>query len=280
MPKQNNRSNVQRFRISANDDLSHQVLWSFKMTRPGMYLVSILAVILILLISYAIFAFTPMKTFIPGYPDARARRAAVQNAITVDSLQTVISRWELYSQNLVNVLEGREPVKLDSLIARSERTADEKALAESDSILRQNVMKEEQFDISGKKKQKGSIEGFYFFCPVKLGVITKEYDEIIHPYVDISAPANSPVMAALEGTVLEAYWSDEYGYSIVLQHENNIVTIYRHNQKLLKKTGDKVSAGTAIAIVGQSREAGSTAVLRFELWHKGESINPSLYINL
>jgi len=279
MSKQNNRPKVERYRITANDDSSHQVLWSFKLTRPGLSLAVTLAVILGLLAAYALFAFTPLKTFIPGYPDAHTRRAAVQNAITVDSLQTVISRWELYSQNLVNVLEGKDPVKLDSLIARSEKNLNEQKLASADSLLRQNVLEEQQFEISGREKHHTAIEGLHFFTPVKLGVITKAYEEILHPYVDISAPANSVVMAALGGTVLEAYWNDEYGYSMVIQHENNIVTIYRHNQRLLKKTGDKVSAGTAIAIVGQNSPEGNPDHLHFELWYNGESVNPTLYIN-
>ena len=106
---------------------------------------------------YCVVAFTPVRTFIPGYPDAHSKRAAIQNAIKIDSLENVIYRWELYSENLRRVVEGREPLKIDSLInvAQTERTAKANAseLAKKDSLLREVVKEEEEFGISARSKR-------------------------------------------------------------------------------------------------------------------------------
>ena len=83
----------------------------------------------------------------------------------------------------------------------------------------------------------------------------------------------------MDGSVIYAGWNDDTGYTIQIQHDNDIITIYKHNQKLLKKTGDKVSAGTPIALVGSTGALSTGDHLHFELWYKGEAVNPADYIN-
>ena len=97
--------------------------------------------------------------------------------------------------------------------------------------------------------------------------------------MDIAAPENSTVSAILDGTVIYAGWDDNAGYVIQLQHDNNLVSVYKHNSKLLMKTRDKVKAGTPIALVGSTGTLSTAPHLHFELWHKGEAINPAQYIN-
>ena len=87
------------------------------------------------------------------------------------------------------------------------------------------------------------------------------------------------VKATLDGTVIYAGWSDDTGNTIQIQHEGDIISIYRHNEKLLKKSGDKVSAGTPIALVGNTGKLTTGDHLHFELWHKGEAVDPTKYIN-
>ena len=87
------------------------------------------------------------------------------------------------------------------------------------------------------------------------------------------------VKAVLDGTVVFAGWSEDAGNTIQIQHEGDIISIYKHNEKLSKKVGDKVTAGTPIALIGNSGDLTTGAHLHFELWHKGETVDPTLYIN-
>lgn len=282
MSKINKSTRPTKFRIALIDHYTHQQLASVKISKTGLVIAIVTTIVAFTALIYSVIAFTPLREFIPGYPDAHSKRAALHNAMRIDSLESVIYRWELYSENLRRVVEGQEPLKIDSLISSRQRSGvsdeDLADLALKDSLLRQQVREEEQFDISERDKRNLPIDGLLFFTPVK-GVISQSYDPTIHPYVDITAPSGSVVKATLDGTVIYDGWSDEDGYTIQLQHDGDIVSIYKHNEKLLKKTGDKVSAGMPIALVGNTGELSTGDHLHFELWHKGETVDPTKYIS-
>lgn len=280
--KQPKGPKTKNFRISIVDDMTHKQLWVMRLSRTSLFLTLISVISVIIAVCYSVIAFTPIRTFIPGYPDAHTKRAAINNALKIDSLQNVIYTWMFYTDNLKKVMEGADPVAIDSIISMASRNAaaekiSAKELDAKDSLLRENVRKEEQFGLNNAGDRRLSIEGVHFFTPLK-GVVSQEYDPLLHPYIDITAPANSVVMSVLDGTVIGAGWSDESGYTIQIQHANNIVSIYKHNQKLLKKTGDKVSAGSPIALVGNTGAVTTGDHLHFELWYKGEAVDPVKYI--
>lgn len=269
------------FRLAIIDDKTHKHLVTIHFTRTTFFIAVVTVLVVLCAAIYSIIAFTPIRTFIPGYPDARSKRSAIQNAITIDSLENVIFRWELYSENLRRAVEGEEPLKIDSLIKAGSRTnaenLDMEVIARQDSLLREHVKEEEQFGISDRDHRNLPIEGLHFFTPLK-GVISQGYDQTTHPYIDITAPEGSVVKATLDGTVIFAGWSDEAGHTIQIQHEGDIVSIYKHNEKLLKKAGDRVTAGTPIAVVGNTGKLSTGDHLHFELWHKGQTVDPTLYI--
>jgi len=282
MSQRTREKKSKKFRLAVIDDTTHRQLATLHFTKTSFFVTIVTIVVLLFVAVYLILAYTPARTFIPGYPDARSKRAAIQNAITIDSLESVIYKWELYSENLRRVVEGQEPVKIDSLIRKMENTASDELdmarLAQQDSLLRQHVKEEEQFGISARNRRDLPIEGLHFFTPLK-GVISQGYDPVIHPYVDITASEGAVVKATMDGTVIFAGWSDEAGNTIQVQHDGDIVSIYKHNEKLLKKAGDKVTAGTPIALVGNSGSLTTGAHLHFELWYKGETVDPTQYIN-
>lgn len=281
MAQQNKVKKTRNFRLTLVDDKTHKHLWSAHFTKVGFIVAIISALVMLSAAVFCVVAYTPVRTFIPGYPDAHSKRAAIQNAIRIDSLENVIYRWELYSENLRRVVEGQEPLKIDSLInaAQASRTAtaDAADLLSKDSLLREVVREEEEFGISARNKRDLPIEGLHFFTPLK-GVVSQGYDANIHPYIDITAPAGSVVKATLDGTVIFSGWSEEAGNTIQIQHESDIVSIYKHNEKLLKKVGEKVTAGAPIALVGNTGDVSTGTHLHFELWHKGETVDPTLYI--
>ena len=268
-------------RLSVVNESTGTCIWLVHLSKPVLVMGAVSAVLILLVGAFCLAAFTPLRTFIPGYPDAHVQRAAMQNAITVDSLENVIARWEFYTRNLRSIVEGEDPVRIDSLVrARAARPLDESARARvrsSDSLLRGQVMEAEKFGLADRTRVL-PIEGVHFFPPLK-GVVSRSYEKVVHPYIDITAPANSVAMAVLDGTVINAGWSDEAGYTLEIQHENDIVSIYKHNQRLLHGIGDRVSAGSPVAIVGNTGTLPSGDHLRFELWYKGEAVDPAKYIS-
>ena len=237
---------------------------------------------LLCIITFCLTAFSPIKRIIPGYPSYTMQREAVENAAKVDSLETRMRIMTLQLTNIRMILSGEAPIPLDSLLSRSgleeaERTA-ESLNQSADSILREKIDSIEKYNLnpSGAEPQ---LDGMLFFPPVK-GVVTEPYNPSGgHPFVDIAVQNNSAVCAVLDGTVIAAYWSDDTGYNIHIQHSNDLVSIYKHNTKLFKKTGDRISAGTTISLAGNAGDISTGPHLHFELWHKGEPIDPSMYID-
>jgi murein DD-endopeptidase MepM/ murein hydrolase activator NlpD len=283
MSKSNKEHKTSNFRLAVIDDQSHKQLLTVHFNRTTLFITIVSVLVTLSAIIFSIIAYTPVRTFIPGYPDARSKRAAIQNAITIDSLETVIYKWGLYSENLKRVMEGMDPIKIDSIVnasmPASTKTADMAEIQRRDSLLRERVKEEDQFGISAERqKRKLPIEGMHFFCPLK-GVISQAYNAVSHPYIDITAPQGSVVKAVLDGTVIYSGWSEDFGHTIQIQHEEDIVSIYKHNEKLLKKTGDKVTAGSPIALVGNSGSLTTGTHLHLELWHQGNAVDPAKYIN-
>ena len=271
------------FRLSLLDAKTHQQLKSVRFTKTSFTITIVCSIVIFCAIIYSLIAFTPIRTFIPGYPDEATKRVAIQNAIKADSLERVLIKWELYSANLRRVLEGEAaPSSIDSLMNASrhtiESTKDENIIKLQDSLLRSNVMQEEMFAVADKNKRSLPIEGMHFFTPVK-GIITQGYDAAMHPFVDIAAAEGTVVNAIADGTVIFTGWSEETGYTIQIQHDAEIISIYKHNEKLIKSIGDKVTAGSPIALVGNTGNLSTGTHLHFELWYKGESMDPTKHIN-
>ena len=279
MSKENKEHRARRLRISLIDDNTHKQIWVLRGKRSRLIFTAVTAIIVLILAIYVLIAVTPVKTFFPGYPDAHQRRAAAANAMTIDSLETVIARWEFYSENLRRVLDGTETISIDSLLRRkstADAAASEQGSSKSDSLLRAAAEEAERFGLHSEKR-KLPIEGMHFFPPVK-GVISQGFDKFTHPFVEVSAPVNAIIMAVADGTVMVSSWIYMDKYSIIIQHENDLVSIIKGAGKASVGTGSRVKAGAPVGAVQAPAGSDNAQILRVELWYKGEAVNPAEYI--
>lgn len=275
-------SGKRKFRLALVDDLTQDHLWKIHFTKLGISVAIASVVILLFILFWCLVAFTPVRTLVPGYPDAQSRAAAATNAARIDSLEYEITKWNLYSENLRRVLSGEETLPLDSLFTRIREDGAApvatEALKQSEQSLRNDILAAE----TQPAAQEGtplSLEGLHFFTPAP-GVVTRGFERNFHPGLDITVAAGSPVHAVLDGTVLLSQWDDEFGYTLVLQHEGDLVSIYRRCATVTRHGGDAVKAGTPIALTGSASDSGEAQdVLRFELWHRGTPVDPALYIH-
>jgi murein DD-endopeptidase MepM/ murein hydrolase activator NlpD len=124
-----------------------------------------------------------------------------------------------------------------------------------------------------------ALGNILFFVPLK-GMISNEYDPATkHFGLDVVAKKDEAVKSVLDGTVIMSAWTVETGYVIMVQHQHNIISVYKHNSALMKHQGDIVRAGEPIAIIGESGELQSGPHLHFELWNDGTPVNPKEYIS-
>lgn len=270
-----------RYRFVIVNDTTHENLFRVKATGIRVIVLATLFITLLCAMIFSIIAYTPLKQILPGYPSYQTQRAAVDNATKVDSLETKIRVMTIQLTNIQRIIKGQTPLPIDSLLNIGKVEQAEKLLSGgnyADSLLRHKVDSIERYNLSNNRTIE-QIEGMLFFTPTK-GVITQGFDPGAgHPYVDIAIKDGSAVCSVLDGTIIAAFRTDETGYNIQIQHANDLVSVYKHNTKLLKKVGDKVSAGTTISLAGNAGSLSTGPHLHFELWHKGEPVDPNLYIN-
>ena len=278
--EKSDKKESRNYRLSLIDAVSHERLWSVRFTRPIFIGATVSGIVVALVAFYSLIAYTPIRTFIPGYPDAQTRRQAVQNAQKIDSLEMRLLQWELYSENLRRIVAGEAPIRQDSIMLGSEGSrniTDAQYYAIKDSLLRADVLTQEQFNVGDAPRKNLPMEALSFFPPVK-GVVSEGFERTLHPYIDITAPAGSMVTAVLDGTVVHTSWDSEDGYLIVIQHAGDILSLYKHNQKLLHGQGDVVKAGTPIGLVAESESLTKGDHLHFELWFEGQAMDPTQFI--
>jgi len=266
--------------VLLNEDTFEEV-GNMRLTRLN--LIALVGIVLILLvtITYILIAFTNIRELIPGYPDAAMRQEIRTNAMKIDSLEYEQTVRDQYFENLNRIISGEAP---EMYINDTSGMVDAQNInfirSTNDSILRQQVEAEEQFRLSVLDNEQGSrtLNELQFFTPVK-GIITGEFSPADgHFGVDLVAGPNEVVKAVLDGTVTMSTWTLETGYVIQIQHDYELISVYKHNATLFKSVGEKVAAGDAIAIVGNSGELTTGPHLHFELWHDRVPLNPADYI--
>jgi len=227
-------------------------------------------------------AATPLKEYIPGFPDARYRQMLIRTALQVDSLENELRMRDQFFLSVKSVIEGEVP-KEEILANDTFGKVNEVPVNELnvDSIFKDKIL-EGQFSLSGGSENSSAsrdISRMHFFVPLK-GIITNKFDASTDHYgIDLVSNPNARISSVLNGTVVFSDWSLEAGYTIAIQHDNNILTVYKHNSELLKSPGQKVKAGEAIAIIGNSGELTTGPHLHFELWYDGVALDPFKYID-
>jgi septal ring factor EnvC (AmiA/AmiB activator) len=93
----------------------------------------------------------------------------------------------------------------------------------------------------------------------------------------IAAPAGTPVKAVADGTVVFADWMNGYGLILIIDHGNGYMSLYAHNEALLRDAGERVKRGDAVASTGNSGSAGPVA-LYFELRRNGDPVDPGTWL--
>ena len=264
--------------------------FSFQLSGINLFVTIGSTIIVLIVLTIVLIAFTPLREYIPGYTNTEVIEQSYTNARKLDSLQVALDNQEWLIATVQAVLRG-DPLggQADSLFADSTTTFASVAAAyrrsHEDSILRLEV---EQADSRYELKAPSPSAphtadhqpavSHLFFAPVK-GNILRPYNAAERHYgIDIAAAADKPVLAAYSGTVVFAGFAAEDGYVIALQHPGNVLTLYRNVGALLKHQGDAVRAGEPLAYVGSAGHQAPSPYLHLELWIGGSAVNPEEYI--
>lgn len=268
-------------RLVIMNDTTFEERFSLMLSPMNIFIwVGVFSIILVLLTTFII-AYTPLKEYIPGYPSSQDRLAAQRNEVRADSLEKELNKYDSYLRDLKILLSGGDfdAENLDSAKKVSKENLSFEP-SSADLAFREKMKEEEKNNSTGVSSSGYSnrLTGILFFVPLD-GMISQGFSKKSgHLGIDIVSAKNESIKVTLDGTVIFADWTSDGGHEIHVQHAQNIVSVYKHNSSLLKKTGELVKAGDPIAIIGDSGELSDGPHLHFELWVNGKAVDPQLYL--
>jgi murein DD-endopeptidase MepM/ murein hydrolase activator NlpD len=218
-------------------------------------------------ITYLGLAFTPLSALLPRGKGGNKVQSQYNLMLRIDSLESVIKGLEYKSNLLDEILQtgsNSDFVKEESFI-------------EDEKPVEKNEIKTPKTPSNISLSKLQNIN-FQFISPIS-GVITDTFNaERNHYGIDIAAKEKSIVRSVQGGTVIYNGWSPDFGHVLIIQHNNDFLSVYKHNSVVLKKRGTLVKTGEAIALVGNTGNLSTGTHLHFELWNNGVPVNPKKLI--
>ena len=283
MPKKKKHTLIdklsERFHVLLVNEKSLEKRKLFSSSSINLAASSLFAFLLLLSTSFILIYITPLKEYFRGYTSIELRENAVENSMKLDSLESLYISQSKYIKSLKDLLSGN--ISFEDLDQNTENTESNSLELEivktnlDDSLLRALVDEEDKynaFDLEGERFTT------VLFPPVKGGLSSGFDYESKHYGVDIAMPENSPVHSISEGIVVFAEWTSETGFVIILEHLNGLTSIYKHNSSIIKTQGDRIETGEIIAFTGNTGSLTTGPHLHFELWYRGEPVDPESYI--
>ena len=255
--------------------------FAVKLTRLNVFSLSSLAAIILIILTTLLIVLTPLREYIPGYSSAALQKQALNLSYKTDSLIKAINMNDLYIKSIKSALSGEVSsvvINKDSIFKAAQADTDVFELIPSaaDSILREKVSREDKYNLF---KTAISSKDFVFFPPVN-GPLSAGFDSKEKHYaVDIVTPINTPVKSTSDGRVIFTSWTSEAGYVIIIDHGDELISVYKHNSSLTKSQGEIVKSREVIAISGGSGELSTGPHLHFELWSNGVPLNPANFMD-
>lgn len=282
-----------KYRLVVMNDETFEELASFKLTPLNVYIILSSLIVGTAIMVTLMIIYTPLKKYIPGYGDLKRDSEVAALLSKSRDLENEIEATRKYSENLSKILagdhSGMTKADVENQAAEPQNNPDSAKAEKVDRIPEDDALRSAVATGSVSRIATAPALGAtvlrdvpleqLFFMPPVSGEITAPFDLYKdHFGLDVVAPRNTPIKAAANGTVVFTGYTVETGYTVAIQHPNNVVTVYKHNSLLLKKMGSSVRSGEAIAIIGNTGESSSGPHLHFELWYNGRPVNPADYI--
>lgn len=265
-----------KYRVSVLNENTLEEAWHVRLSRFNVFLFGSSLFILTFVILTVLIFTTPIARYLPGYGESGNRSSIIAESMRADSLFQQIELQEGYTDIVKEIINGR--TKPDSIAS-----LDSIALKERAKVLLEKSKREKKFCEKFEQEEKFNLasidtkptENTYIFFRPTRGVISSSFSLAEHQYgIFMITSPNESVMSVQDGTVVYVAFTFDFGYVIQVQHENNYLSIYKNNTRLMKKVGDVVKAGECIGITGDASGKKAGSQFYFELWKQGKPVDP------
>jgi murein DD-endopeptidase MepM/ murein hydrolase activator NlpD len=256
----------------------------------GLRLLAVAAALAVLVVAGVLFTLTPLRYILPGTSPADLRADARVQAERVAALQDSLAEQQYYLERMRQLL-GASPVAAAGTAAEGEDEAPasgvvppppRRAAPPGWSDHQQPAIVLAGLDAAPGARADASRYATSFSLPAlppANGILTRGFEARTGHYaVDIALEEGTVVRSLGEGYVIFADWTHDGGYTLAVQHGDGFVSIYKHNQRLLKRIGERVGAREPIALSGNTGAVTTGPHLHLELWHHGLAQDPRSYV--
>ena len=269
------------YKVVVSSEDTFEEKFAFKASKINVFVLMLVYSVILISFTISVVFFTQLRELVPGYSSSDLLSRAIYLTQKTDSLERQIELNNKFYKSIEDVLSGktdefieRDNIPIDSSL--NDKNLFSISPNSEDSILRNYVDSQDKFNLT---KNELVIENKMFFSPIK-GDITQPFNfEENHFAIDVAADIGTPVKSILDGKILFSEWSVDTGHVIIVDHGDNIVSVYKHNSKSLKEQNDFVQAGEVIAYSGNQGSLSSGPHLHFELWKNGTPIDPEPLLN-
>lgn len=270
------------YRLVLRKDETLEEVGSYRLTLLNIYiLLSTLVIVAMGLMAVVIF-FTPLKRLVPGYAEPYQHPEYIRLSKKMAALDEELTSYKLYYEHFNKLIRQPDSISAPK-VAYTSRVVPgkpEKTAGTVNASANEPLRADNPVASTSSSGPILNLADYRYLMPPISGVISSGFDaKTDHIGVDILAPHDTPVKAIWDGHVITADWTLETGYTIGIQHSNDMVSFYKHNATLLKRSGAFVRAGEAVAIIGNTGKMSSGPHLHFELWLQGKPVDPTKYID-
>ena len=232
------------------------------------------------LLSVIIFT-TPLKHMLPGYADTSIRENVIAEAKRIDSLEIISQSYDKQLLLIKNIIAGNITLDSASCIDSTDISKWNQlpliASPTEDAFVKQ-YEEENAFNVDYNNYTAVKNDLLVLVTPA-FGTITQHVDLKNNKYnITISCSSQTPILSPKDGLIISAEYHPTKGYTLIIQHSNGYLSIFRHLGEILCSVEDKVNAGTAIALTKQTDDQEQNSLFEYELWHNGIVLNPEDYM--
>lgn len=286
MKQENQKINgwFRKKRISMSDPILREEEWNVHISPAGFLGAAVAFVLLLFALVLVLVAYTPLLDIFPGYRTAAEKQhfELVQNIMRIDSLERRMSDMLTYNENIAMILEGRTPV-VRTPLQDGDTTQLDKTLvppSQFDSLLRAEMEGDGNYSLARTLRSREQGDGkLYFASPVE-GIIRRHFSrDDNYLGVGIQASPNAPVTSIDDGTVVEVVTGGERGSSVMVQHFNGFISIYRNLSQVLVSKGQVLKSRQVIGYNAMADAAKKdNPLVEMEIWNDGKAVDPEIYI--
>ncbi|MBR5593327.1 MAG: M23 family metallopeptidase [Bacteroidaceae bacterium] len=277
----NNRL-LRKYRLTIHNENKLENVLGFYISPLWVILSLFISFLLVVGVLYLVIILTPVGSMLPGYVNKGEKDKIVSNSLRVDSLMHEIEKQDAYLANIRAILNG--DITLDSLKNSPQSVSKEDFSVETTELEAQfvkNWEEREKYNLTSQAASVAALQELNLFRPTK-GEIIRDFNPGNGHYgVDIAEVPGENIVAIHDGVVVFSDYTANDGYTITLQHRENLISIYRNCYRLLKQVGDKVYGGEVIGTLsdasGEKKEI-EKKFLHLELWHRSKPLDPNIYI--